>query len=93
MDFIKNNTNIGYNELKINDPNIDTIITKDNLFDSFENLYWYLTLKFNSTKKTSDFFNTEKIAFIDKSIDIEGKKIHYIQTGNPENATLFFPKA
>jgi hypothetical protein len=57
LNFIKNANVLGVKELKIPNPNLDNIIiTKDNLFDSFGNLYWYLFLKLNSTKKTSEFF-------------------------------------
>lgn len=57
INLIKNSGALGLKKsLSINDPHINVAITKDNLFDSFENLYWYITLKFKSTKKTSKFF-------------------------------------
>lgn len=43
-----------------------------------------------SHSKTKTFFETYKITFKDSSINIEDKTIHYIQTGNNNNPTLFF---
>lgn len=45
--------------LTINNVNLDNIkITKENLFSDFYNLYWYLFLHFDSTKRTSEFLAT-----------------------------------
>lgn len=89
LDFIRNNEIMGVKELTVNNPNIDIIIRKDELFDSFENLYWYLFLKLKSTKKASNFFKDMGIDAIygdDKNINIinldkiksyKKKKINY----------------
>lgn len=54
IDIIKKNA-ITYNEFKINDPNIDVVVTKNNVFNSYENLYWYLSILFKSNRKASKF--------------------------------------
>lgn len=43
-----------------------------------------------SSKKTKAFFVTSKIEFIDSIIKFDEHKIHYIQTGEKDNPTLFF---
>ena len=43
-----------------------------------------------SNKETKNFFETNKIKFRDTIVIIEEHKIHYLQTGNPKSATLFF---
>jgi pimeloyl-ACP methyl ester carboxylesterase len=48
-----------------------------------------LTMRMN-TKKTKIFFDTSKTNFTDQTFDFEKHKIHYIQTGNENNPTLFF---
>jgi pimeloyl-ACP methyl ester carboxylesterase len=41
-------------------------------------------------KKTTLFFNKTQTVFLDKTIDFIDHKLHYIQTGNDQNPTLFF---
>jgi pimeloyl-ACP methyl ester carboxylesterase len=48
-----------------------------------------MTMRMNF-KETNTYFDTLKIPFVSKTITIQNHKIHYIQTGNPENETLFF---
>ncbi|MFV8337016.1 alpha/beta fold hydrolase [Flavobacterium sp. RSP29] len=48
-----------------------------------------MTMRF-SNKETSKFFAPSKIEFQDKTIAFEGYKIHYVETGNMQNPTLFF---
>ncbi|RTY64571.1 MULTISPECIES: alpha/beta fold hydrolase [unclassified Flavobacterium] len=48
-----------------------------------------MTMRF-SNKETSKFFAPSKIEFQDKTIAFEGYKIHYVETGNAQNPTLFF---
>lgn len=43
-----------------------------------------------SKKETNTYFDTLKVVFENKTISVENHQIHYIQTGNPENPTLFF---
>ena len=43
-----------------------------------------------SHSKTKVYFETSKTDFIDSTITIADRKIHYIQTGKKENPTLFF---
>jgi hypothetical protein len=43
-----------------------------------------------SEKKTATFFRTYKLNYIDKSFLKNSHSIHYIETGNPQNPTLFF---
>ena len=43
-----------------------------------------------SLKETNAYFDTLKIPFVNKTIAVGNHTIHYIQTGNPENPTLFF---
>ena len=48
-----------------------------------------MTMRMNR-KKTTAFFQTTNTEFLDKTIDFDDYKIHYIETGKPENPTLFF---
>ncbi|PIF63505.1 pimeloyl-ACP methyl ester carboxylesterase [Flavobacterium sp. 11] len=48
-----------------------------------------MTMRF-SNKETITFFTPSKIEFQDKTIAFEGYKIHYVETGNAQNPTLFF---
>ena len=48
-----------------------------------------MTMRMNS-KKTTAFFDATKTTFLDKTIVFDDYKIHYIETGKPENPTLFF---
>ena len=41
-------------------------------------------------KETKSYFDASKTTFMDKTIDFEKYKIHYIETGNSNNPTLFF---
>lgn len=41
-------------------------------------------------KETQKFFTGSKVAFESKKIAIQKHTLHYIQTGNPQNPTLFF---
>lgn len=43
-----------------------------------------------SEQKTVSFFKTNKLNYIDKTFLKDQHAIHYIETGNPENPTLFF---
>lgn len=43
-----------------------------------------------SAKETKVFFDTTNTPYLDKILIFEGYKIHYIQTGNEQNPTLFF---
>lgn len=43
-----------------------------------------------STKETKAFFNSHNTKFVDQTINFEQFKLHYIQTGNENNPTLFF---
>lgn len=43
-----------------------------------------------SARETKNFFETANIEFIEKTVDFGDHKIHYLQTGNPTNPTLFF---
>ena len=43
-----------------------------------------------STKETHSYFDPLKITFVSKTINVEKHQIHYIETGNPKNPTLFF---
>jgi pimeloyl-ACP methyl ester carboxylesterase len=43
-----------------------------------------------NTKNTKAFFDSNTVQFVDQTIDFKDFKIHYIQTGNQENPTLFF---
>jgi pimeloyl-ACP methyl ester carboxylesterase len=43
-----------------------------------------------SNKETTKFFADSQTAFQDKTIVFDGYKIHYLETGNAENPTLFF---
>ncbi len=44
----------------------------------------------HTPKETKVFFDKAKIKYIDNTILIDNHKIHYIQTGNEQNPTLFF---
>ncbi|HMI06281.1 MAG TPA: alpha/beta hydrolase [Flavobacterium sp.] len=48
-----------------------------------------MTMRMN-VKETDTYFDTLKVAFTDKTIAVGKHHIHYIQTGNPDNPTLFF---
>jgi pimeloyl-ACP methyl ester carboxylesterase len=48
-----------------------------------------MTMRY-SNKETKKFFAVSKTEFQDKTIAFEGYKIHYIETGNVQNPTLFF---
>jgi pimeloyl-ACP methyl ester carboxylesterase len=48
-----------------------------------------MRMRMNSAK-TKAFFTENKIAFNDKVLDFYDHKLHYIQTGNEQNPTLFF---
>lgn len=48
-----------------------------------------MKMRLNS-KKTKAFFETTNTAFIDKTVILGEYKIHYLQTGNNQNPTLFF---
>ncbi len=43
-----------------------------------------------TTKETKAYFTESTTAFIDKTVDFGDHKVHYLQTGNPNNPTLFF---
>lgn len=43
-----------------------------------------------TSKKTKLFFETTNTDFIDKTVILSEYKIHYLQTGNNQNPTLFF---
>ena len=43
-----------------------------------------------TSKKTKLFFETTKTDFLDKTAIFNNHKIHYLQTGNNQNPTLFF---
>ncbi|MEC4005764.1 alpha/beta hydrolase [Flavobacterium sp. SUN052] len=43
-----------------------------------------------NTDKTHDFFQNSNLNYIDKTEIIDSSTVHYIQTGNNENPTLFF---
>ncbi len=40
--------------------------------------------------KTKEYFEDLKVVYVDKTVSIEGNSIHYIQTGDEQNPTLFF---
>ncbi|MDI5949523.1 alpha/beta fold hydrolase [Flavobacterium yafengii] len=48
-----------------------------------------MTMRF-SNKETITFFAPSKTEFQDKTIGFDGYKIHYVETGNAQNPTLFF---
>ena len=48
-----------------------------------------MKMRINS-KETKAYFDSTKTIFIDKTINFEKHKIHYIETGNTNNPTLFF---
>lgn len=43
-----------------------------------------------SSKKTREYFESQKVDFIDKTIRFKDHSIHYIQTGDDNKPTLFF---
>ena len=43
-----------------------------------------------SVNKTNEFFQRSKLNYIDKNENIDSTTVHYIQTGNANNPTLFF---
>ena len=43
-----------------------------------------------STKKTAEFFQERSVDYISNTVEIDGKKVHYIQTGKPDGPTLIF---
>lgn len=43
-----------------------------------------------TSNETKDFFSKTKTTYIDSSLDINGYRIHYIETGNKNASTLFF---
>ncbi|MFV8369172.1 alpha/beta fold hydrolase [Flavobacterium sp. LB2R40] len=48
-----------------------------------------MTMRF-SNAETTQFFAASRTAFQDKTISFDGYKIHYVETGNIQNPTLFF---
>ncbi|WP_394971807.1 alpha/beta fold hydrolase [uncultured Croceitalea sp.] len=48
-----------------------------------------MTLR-TSTKKTKTFFQKNKITYVDSTITVEDRKLHYIQTGNKNAQSLVF---
>lgn len=44
----------------------------------------------SSAKETQQFFNEKGVTYIEKTAQIEDRKLHYIQTGNPDGPTLVF---
>lgn len=48
-----------------------------------------MTMRFSRTE-TTKFFDVSKTEFQDKTLNFDGYKIHYIQTGAVQNPTLFF---
>ena len=43
-----------------------------------------------SARQTRSFFKESKTVFLDSSIVVDGDNVHFIQTGNNRNPTLFF---
>ncbi|PRX54762.1 alpha/beta fold hydrolase [Flagellimonas meridianipacifica] len=43
-----------------------------------------------STKKTAAFFNEKNVEYISNTVEIDGNKVHYVQTGKPDAPTLVF---
>ena len=43
-----------------------------------------------TTKETNTYFDTLKIPFVSKTLQVDAHEIHYIQTGNTDKPTLFF---
>jgi len=41
-------------------------------------------------RETNSYFKKSNVSFISKTVSFEKHKIHYIQTGNAQNPTLFF---
>lgn len=48
-----------------------------------------MTMRMTS-KETKEYFAKSETDFVDKTIEFDNHKIHYLQTGNPDNPTLFF---
>lgn len=48
-----------------------------------------MTMRMN-LKETDDYFQKQQVSFISRTLPVGDYKIHYIQTGNPNNPTLFF---
>jgi pimeloyl-ACP methyl ester carboxylesterase len=48
-----------------------------------------MTMRMN-LKETNTYFDTLKIPFVNKTLTVGEHKIHYIETGNSQNPTLFF---
>lgn len=44
----------------------------------------------SSASETASYFGKSKVAFVDKTLTVYNHPIHYIQTGNENNPTLFF---
>lgn len=43
-----------------------------------------------SPKKTAAFFQEKNVAYLDETLELHGKDLHYIQTGNKDGQTLVF---
>lgn len=43
-----------------------------------------------SSKKTAAFFQEKNVTYLDKTFELHGKDLHYIQTGNKDAQTLVF---
>ena len=41
-------------------------------------------------KETKTYFETSKVAYTSQTFTVDNHKLHYIETGNPQNPTLFF---
>lgn len=41
-------------------------------------------------KETQAYFDTSHVGFISKTVTIQKHTLHYVETGNPKNPTLFF---
>ena len=48
-----------------------------------------MTMRF-SDKETTTYFDSKKIAYANKTLQIGEHQLHYLETGNPENPTLLF---
>ncbi|MEA1785390.1 alpha/beta hydrolase [Arenibacter sp. GZD96] len=44
----------------------------------------------SSKKETAEFFENKKVSFVDTTLQWEGRRIHYIETGTPTAPTLVF---
>ena len=48
-------------------------------------------MRFRASKaKTKTFFTSAGVSYLDKTVTIDEHTLHYIQTGNENNPTLFF---